>query len=63
MNLQELKIIQDSAAKLDPNQSEAAFAAELQKIRDRLELILKEPTAGASGGARTPKPADPLGIR
>jgi len=47
LNLQELKIIQDSAAKLDPGQSEAVFAAELKKIRDRLELILKEP-AGVS---------------
>ena len=59
LNLQELKIMQDSAAKLNPGQSEAAFEAELKKIKDRLQMIMREPDAGKRGLGT----ADPLGIR
>lgn len=45
LNQSELKIMQDSAAKLNPGQSEAAFEAELKKIRDRVKMILREPEA------------------
>jgi hypothetical protein len=45
LNQSELKIMQDSAAKLNPGQSEAAFEAELKKIRDRVRMILREPEA------------------
>lgn len=51
LNLQELKIIQDSAAKLDPGQSEQAFQTELQKIRQRLLLILQDEPGKAGGAA------------
>jgi hypothetical protein len=50
LNLQELKIIQDSAAKLDPGQSEEAFQTELQKIRSRLQLILQDGAQASGGG-------------
>jgi hypothetical protein len=52
LNLQELKIIQDSAAKLNPDQTEQAFEAELKKVRDRLELIMREPDGGPVGARR-----------
>jgi len=58
LNLQELKIMQDSAAKLNPNQSERAFEAELRRIRQRLEMILKEPAA-PRGGTVTPSASAP----
>ena len=52
LNIQELKLIQDAAAKLNPRQSPESFTAELVKIRDRLILILQEPG---------PAPASPNG--
>jgi hypothetical protein len=60
LNMQELKILMDSAAKLDPKQSEEVFAIELRKIRDRLEKILKDPMSskspsGDGGAIATPK--------
>lgn len=53
LNAQELKVMQDSAAKLDPGQGEKAFQTELQNIRRRLELILKD---GPPGQAAQPSP-------
>jgi hypothetical protein len=51
----ELKILEDSAAKLNPGQSERVFTAELRRIRAQLTKWLETPTAPARpGGAAVP---------
>jgi hypothetical protein len=50
LNLQELKIIQDAAAKLDPGQGEAAMQTELQNIRRRLQKVFDDGTGSVPGG-------------
>ena len=47
----ELKILMDSASKLDPGQSEDVFTAELVAIRKKLDKMMQQPAPGAGGGA------------
>jgi len=53
LNLQELKVLENSASKLDPNMSEADFEAELGRIYDRVGRVFK--TQGAQPDQRTPE--------
>ncbi|MGV1037937.1 MAG: hypothetical protein ACOYD0_13065 [Candidatus Nanopelagicales bacterium] len=56
----ELKVLQDSAGKLDPSQSEAAFAKELKRIRSMVVKVIQEPgQPGASQTLKTSPPANP----
>ena len=51
----ELKILEDSAARLARTQSEKSFAEELVRLREKLELILTDaPEAGAPSAAAAP---------
>lgn len=59
MNMRELGILEAAIGKLDPSMEESAFAAELKRIREKLDLIMK-PTDGFSetkvppGGKKNP---------
>ena len=51
MSAPELKILEDAAARLGRNQSEASFKAELGRLREKLQRVVAEPeTASAPTG-------------
>lgn len=52
MNIKELGILEAAIGKLDPSMDEDAFATELKRIRDKLDMIMK-PTDGL-GETRMP---------
>jgi hypothetical protein len=54
LNLRELGVLENAASKLDPTLDEASFAAELKRIRDRLNMVL-QPADGFTD-TRTVKP-------
>jgi hypothetical protein len=56
MNMKELGVLESAIGKLDPDMPDDDFAAELNKIRDRLRRVMIDPKEAApSGGGSKPK--------